>query len=154
VHLRYTKRLGRFATTSSDSDFDYSSYFDRLRPLYDSIGLKSSLDIDKFSRHRSSLKRVIEHTNKTIEKSRKFFRRIELRKQSSIIRAKCAPENATIRREYIKCGKISCMQEHGPYYYAYWKDPDSKKLRKKYIGQYVQSSSEESKKTSTNDVYK
>jgi hypothetical protein len=26
---------------------------------------------------------------------------------------------------------------HGPYYYAYWKDPESKKLKKKYIGDHM-----------------
>ena len=26
-----------------------------------------------------------------------------------------------------------CVLKHGPYYYAYWKNPESKKLKKKYI---------------------
>ncbi len=30
-----------------------------------------------------------------------------------------------------------CEQKHGPYYYAYWKDPESKMLKKKYIGDYL-----------------
>ena len=30
-----------------------------------------------------------------------------------------------------------CEQKHGPYYYAYWKDPESKKLKKKYIGDHI-----------------
>ena len=30
-----------------------------------------------------------------------------------------------------------CEIEHGPYYYAYWKDPESKKLKKKYIGYHM-----------------
>ena len=30
-----------------------------------------------------------------------------------------------------------CEIEHGPYYYAYWKDPESKRLKKKYIGDYL-----------------
>src|SRR2546427_7666870 len=42
------------------------------------------------------------------------------------------PENATIRREHIRCGNPDCQQLHGPYLYAYWKD--GKRLRKKYIG--------------------
>jgi hypothetical protein len=50
-------------------------------------------------------------------------------------RSKSIPKNATIRKEYIKCKKPDCCQEqHGPYYYAYWKDPETKKLKKKYIG--------------------
>jgi hypothetical protein len=54
-----------------------------------------------------------------------------------INRAKSIPENATLRKEYIKCGKRICLQRHGPYYYAYWKDPESKKLKKKYIGDHI-----------------
>jgi hypothetical protein len=45
------------------------------------------------------------------------------------------PSNATIREEYVRCGKLDCPSKHGPYYYAYWKD-DSGKLKKKYIGKY------------------
>jgi hypothetical protein len=47
------------------------------------------------------------------------------------------PENATIRKEYIRCGKEMCEDKHGPYYYAYWKDRESKKLKKKYIGDHM-----------------
>jgi hypothetical protein len=50
-------------------------------------------------------------------------------------RSKAIPKNATIRKEYVKCKKPDCYhKKHGPYYYAYWKDPTNKKLRKKYIG--------------------
>ena len=42
------------------------------------------------------------------------------------------PKNATIRQEYVKCGKFECEKIHGPYYYAYWKEKG--KLKKKYIG--------------------
>lgn len=42
------------------------------------------------------------------------------------------PKNATIRQEYVRCGKYDCDKPHGPYYYAYWKD--NAKLKKKYIG--------------------
>jgi hypothetical protein len=52
-------------------------------------------------------------------------------------RSKLIPKNATIRKEYVNCKKFNCCYErHGPYYYAYWKDPASKRLRKKYIGRY------------------
>lgn len=44
------------------------------------------------------------------------------------------PQKAFIKCEYVKCGKPNCDQEHGPYYYGYWKDDKTKKLRKKYIG--------------------
>ena len=50
------------------------------------------------------------------------------------------PKNATIREEFVKCGKEPCDRcPHGPYYYAYWKDKtnndeNKNKLRKNYIG--------------------
>ena len=30
-----------------------------------------------------------------------------------------------------------CELRHGSYYYAYWKDPESKKLKKRYVGDYM-----------------
>ncbi len=30
-----------------------------------------------------------------------------------------------------------CEIQRGPYYYAYWKGPQSKKLKKKYIGDHM-----------------
>jgi hypothetical protein len=42
------------------------------------------------------------------------------------------PPNATIRREYVKCGDPDCQNSHGPYLYAYWKE--DKKLKKRYLG--------------------
>jgi hypothetical protein len=95
---------------------------------------------------------VLAQARTTAEKSRRFIEKIELKKQSSLSRAKSIPENATIRKEYIKCGKVQCYHgKHGPYYYAYWKDPVTKKLKKKYIGQYFHCSSER-KAASTNDI--
>jgi hypothetical protein len=62
--------------------------------------------------------------------------RISRRCQS---RSKSIPKNATIRKEYVKCKKPNCYSDrHGPFYYAYWKDPADKKLRKKYIGRYFE----------------
>ena len=45
------------------------------------------------------------------------------------------PSNHTIREEFVKCGKEFCLQcPHGPYYYAYWKDSTTRKLKKRYLG--------------------
>ncbi|MDR4490241.1 MAG: hypothetical protein R2685_04990 [Candidatus Nitrosocosmicus sp.] len=44
------------------------------------------------------------------------------------------PSKSFIKCEYVKCGKPNCDQEHGPYYFGYWKDKETKKLRKKYLG--------------------
>jgi hypothetical protein len=138
------KRLGRF--NSSNNYSESPSYFDQLASSYKGIDQRRALsDWDKplFSRHGSSLEKILAHAKKTAEKSRKFIDKIESKKQSSIKRAKSIPRNATIRKEYIKCGKTPCYHgKHGPYYYAYWKDPETKKLKKKYIGQYLQPSSE------------
>lgn len=82
------------------------------------------------------MQEVFENANKAIEKSTKFLNKIKSRQLACADRAKSIPENATIRKEYIKCGKKICGQKHGPYYYAYWKDPESKKLKKKYIGNH------------------
>lgn len=54
-------------------------------------------------------------------------------------RLNALPRNATIREEFIKCGKEACNQcPHGIYYYAYWKNKtkgnNKSKLRKKYLG--------------------
>jgi hypothetical protein len=52
-------------------------------------------------------------------------------------RSKSIPKSATIRKEFVKCKKTNCYhKKHGSYYYAYWKDPETKKLKKKYIGRY------------------
>jgi hypothetical protein len=47
-----------------------------------------------------------------------------------------------------RSGTSGCRHErHGPYYYAYWKDSESNKLKKKYIGRYF----EENKEDDTDD---
>src|SRR5919202_3496102 len=108
---------------------DDLSYFDGLLSFYHSIGWKPS----RFRRRRTTFEKVIAHTNKTA----KFLNKIKSREIACINRAKSIPENATIREEYIKCGKETCEELHGPYYYAYWKDPGLKRLKKKYIGIYI-----------------
>ena len=63
------------------------------------------------------------------------------------------PKNATIRLEYVKCGKKNCRKctkneyyhkrynyhhQHGPYYFSYWRDKTNNgKLKKKYIGNHL-----------------
>jgi hypothetical protein len=148
--LTNTKRLGRF----SRSDYSHSS-LNQLTSLYeDASWTQSLLELGKpLFLQQSPLEKILAHANRTAEKSRKFLDKVESKKQSSIDRSKLLPENATIRQEYIKCGKTSCYHgKHGPYYYAYWKDPQTKRLKKKYIGQYFQSFSEEKRQASTNDI--
>ena len=128
---------------SNKSDYrNDSSFFDRLASLYKDMGLKPLLDWDKHlffpkGRRTKSLLKVIEDANRTLAKSNKFLNKIKSRELACSDRAKSIPENATIRKEYIKCGKEMCEQKRGPYYYAYWKDHESKKLKKKYIGDHM-----------------
>jgi hypothetical protein len=90
-----------------------------------------------FGNKCTSLQKVLANANKTTERATKFINKIKSRQLACVNRAKSIPENATIRKEYIKCGKEICEQKHGPYYYAYWKDPETKKLKKKYVGDHM-----------------
>jgi hypothetical protein len=79
------------------------------------------------------LEKIIARTNQTA----KFLNKIKLRQLACTTRAKSILENTTIREEYVKCGREFCGELHGPCYYAYWKDPEVKKLKKKYICTYL-----------------
>jgi len=99
----------------------------------------SSLGDDLFASRKKPLPYLIAEIKKHQEKASKFISKTESNKQTSINNSKDLPNNATIRREYIDCGKLDCQWVHGPYYYAYWKDEDGK-LHKKYIGKYLPAS--------------
>jgi hypothetical protein len=86
-----------------------------------------------------SFDRLMKEANKLIAHAEKLNNKDESKKQACQSRSKLIPNNATIRKEYVKCKKPNCYHDrHGPFYYAYWKDPASKKLRKKYIGRYFE----------------
>jgi hypothetical protein len=107
--------------------------------LYEDNGPKSLVDWNKplFGHKSSSLQKLLANANKAIERSTRLINKIKSRQLACANRAKSIPKNATIRKEYINCGKQMCELKHGPYYYAYWKDPESKKLKKKYIGDHI-----------------
>ena len=141
------ERLGRYYnhSTSNNNNNDNSSsetYSNGLTSFYKDNSRKPLLDWNKplFGDKNSSLQKLLANANKTTERASKFLnkiKKIKSRQIPCINRAKSIPENATIRKEYIKCGKQICQQKHGPYYYAYWKDPQSKRLKKKYIGDHM-----------------
>lgn len=73
------------------------------------------------------------------------------RSETSVRNLSFVPAKATIRLEYIRCGKRNCKKcfqvsnhdyckpyfYHGPYFCAYWRDGNNQgKLRKKYIGEW------------------
>lgn len=85
---------------------------------------------------------VPEHFHKLISDSYKFINRFRYsqnrknnHKKMTIKNYEFIPSNATIRKEYVKCGNYSCRRcKHGPYYYAYWRNQG--KRFKKYLGKY------------------
>ena len=149
-----TKLLGRYhhlSTKDDDNSTDNSNnnsssqlYFNQLASPYKDNSRKPLVDWNKplFGHKHTSLQKILVDANKAIEKSTKFINKIKSRQIACINRAKSIPENATIRKEYIKCGKERCDIEHGPYYYAYWKDPENKKLKKRYIGDHMSKNKE------------
>ena len=117
-----------------------------LTSCYNKNCQKSFLNIDKplFGHKQTSLQKILANANKAIERSTKFINKMKARQLACANRAKSISENATIRKEYVGCGKEMCQHKHGPYYYAYWKDPESKKLKKKYIGDHMPKNEESS----------
>jgi hypothetical protein len=141
--LTNTKRLGRYhnipSNNSNNDKSNSQSHFTELASLYKDNSRKPSIDLGKplFGNKCTSLQKVLANANKTTERATKFINKIKSRQLACVNRAKSIPENATIRKEYIKCGKENCQHKHGPYYYAYWKDPETKKLKKKYLGDHM-----------------
>jgi hypothetical protein len=145
--LSNTRRLGRYdspsanniSTNNKDNSSSPTSDFNRLASLYKGNDQKPFLNWNKplFRNKSSSLQKLLAKANKTTERATKFLNKIKSRQLACATRAKSIPENATIRKEYINCGKQMCELKHGPYYYAYWKDPESKKLKKKYMGDHM-----------------
>ncbi|HJT48071.1 MAG TPA: hypothetical protein VJ729_07790 [Nitrososphaeraceae archaeon] len=144
-----TKRLGRYHDVPNNNSNDKSNlqpHFSELESLHKDNSRMASIDFNKplFGNKHTSLQRLLANANKTTERATKFLNKMKLKQIAYANRSKSIPENATIRKEYIKCGKEFCELKHGPYYYAYWKDPESKKLKKKYIGDHVSKDKEPS----------
>ena len=84
-----------------------------------------------------SLEELMAEGNKLIACAQALDNKERSKKIACQTRSKSIPKNATIRKEFVKCKKPDCYhKKHGPYYYAYWKDPETKKLKKKYIGRH------------------
>jgi hypothetical protein len=119
--------------TSSLDEFDFNSLMDWSRPI-----------LFKSNSRCTPMSNVFAMTRKLLDKSQKLLERIESAEQTSRDNVQSIPTYATIRKEYVRCGKLGCEQEpHGPYYYAYWKEDVNadagrsacrKKLKKKHIG--------------------
>jgi hypothetical protein len=99
--------------------------------------MKDFLDLINYEKRINSMSwgELMAEGNRLIARVRALDNKERLKKLACQSRSKSIPRNATIRMEFVKCKKPDCYCErHGPYYYAYWKDPETKKLKKKYIG--------------------
>jgi hypothetical protein len=90
--------------------------------------------------------RTLLEADRRLDHHKKVIKRMKEARALSLQRFNALPSNATVRKEYVKCGKNNCDISHGPYYYAYWKEKVSSnedstttiwKLKKKYIGSYL-----------------
>jgi hypothetical protein len=95
--------------------------------------ITSSDEFFKLDDHKLSLDKMYEKGGSIIKQGEKLLVKMSSKRQVVNRNSKSIPRNATIRKEYIKCGKDLCLCEHGPYYYSYWRD-ENRKLKKKYIG--------------------
>ena len=96
---------------------------------------------------------LVKKINKLLREMKILHTKIDSRMTAGWSRSKSIPENATIRKEYVKCKKPNCRRkEHGPYYYAYWRDSKTRKLRKKYIGRYYFTTDEPKPKEIGKDI--
>jgi hypothetical protein len=104
------------------------------------------LDFINYEKRLNSMSfpELMEEAYRLIARVRALDNKDRSKKLACQARSKLIPKNATIRKEYVKCKKPGCYYEqHGPYYYAYWKDPETKKLKKKYIGRNYVSDDEQ-----------
>lgn len=102
-------------------------------------GIKANIKLEEFDRLDRLPKfyeKLYNGSGAVIKQTEKFLEKINESRQLEIRNNQSIPNYATIREEYIKCGKSLCFGcKHGPYYYAYWKDENGK-LKKKYLGQH------------------
>lgn len=86
---------------------------------------------DLFHDEDNQLKEI----EKTNERIKMINNKFNDNAYSVLLNHNSLPDNASIREEFVKCGKETCnLFPHGPYYYAYWKDSINKKIIKKYVG--------------------
>jgi hypothetical protein len=88
------------------NSYSSSSYDKWLKSFYEDMGWKPLF----YSWDKPSA------TTKAIDRAEKLLNKINISQTLATNRLKSIPQNATIRTEYIKCGKAGCLHEtHGPY---------------------------------------
>jgi hypothetical protein len=113
-------------TRIPDFDFAFNDHWSLFKPI-------------PWSKLKKRIDRLHKKCDRLVAKVESEKLRSEAKAQEELTstnNSKRLASNATIRKEYVKCGKSGCTQsKHGPYFYAYWKDNNGK-LRKIYIGKY------------------
>src|SRR5215203_172099 len=104
------------------------------------------LDILSWLKRINSMSRdrLMEEGNKLIARAQALDNKEKSIKLACQSRSRTVPKSATIRKEFVKCKKLNCYRQlHGPYYYAYWKDPETRRLKKRYIGSHYYTEDEQ-----------
>jgi hypothetical protein len=71
----------------------------------------------KLDDHKLSVKKMYEKAGSIIKQGEGLVAKMKSKKEIIKRNSKRIPENATIREEYVRCGKDFCLRcEHGPYY--------------------------------------
>ena len=97
------------------------------------------LDLINYEKRLNTMswKELMAEGNRLLTYSQALDNKEKSTKLACQTRSKSIPNNATIRKEFVKCKRPNCYhKQHGPYYYAYWKDPETNRLKKKYIGRH------------------
>jgi hypothetical protein len=94
----------------------------RERIIRDGL-INANISYEEFSKlddHKLSVKKMYEKAGLIIKQSEGLVAKMNSKREIANRNFKVIPKNATIREEYIRCGKDFCLKcEHGPYYYAY-----------------------------------
>lgn len=132
----YFRLFKNIRTPNSKNWISISLRAERERIIQNGIKQKN-MRLEEFSKlddFKIFFKKMFVKTELFIENSQQLLDKLNSKRESEIEKSKSIPDKATIREEYIKCGKEFCLRcNHGPYFYAYLRD-DNGKLKKKYIG--------------------
>jgi hypothetical protein len=134
----YYDGLNNFLKKSNKEDkvlqitrlFEKESFLEKYSPS--NICDKIKEDMPKLERYiiDSTYRKKLLDSPYLSQEYHEFFDILGLEK---IIKEKIGiPENATIKYEKVKCSR-KCIHNH-QYFYAYYWNPTTKKLKKKYIG--------------------
>jgi hypothetical protein len=121
--LTKTTRSSRHNNPSADDDnnnnnnVDSSSDDKWLKSFYEDMGWKPlfynwNKPTTNTTTTSSSFYKLLKQSTKSADKAEKLINKINTSQTLAINRLKSIPQNATIRSEYIKCGKAVAYTKH------------------------------------------